>query len=201
MARVFGRPGVYLKNRAKQLAELNFTIVLVVILVIGAALGYSYGRLRSGWLLLAFLAVVLGTRVLTKVLEPWVNRLQNERRKYLRGEQAEDLVGWLLDDLPDDWYIFHGVQIQDGQDLDHILVGPGGVFLVSTKNLRGLFSVDDKGQLLYNNKPTDLAAKARGLAMALRERLVALLGADIFVNAVLAVPFAFVEVCGQYKNV
>ena len=119
-----------------------------------------------------------------------------QRLRYWRGAQMESLVGWILQDLDDDWHIFNGVQLQEASDVDHIVVGPGGVFCISTKSAKGLFSVGPDGRVLHNNKPTGLIGNTRSQAMALKDRLAALLGADVpYVNAVLAVPQAAGRVC------
>ncbi len=128
--------------------------------------------------------------------------LQHERQMYVRGAMGEQLVGWMLEDLNDDWHVFHGIQLQDGQDLDHVVVGPGGLFYIQTKNVRGLFSVGPDGQPLHNNSLTPLLSQTLGQAMNLKERLTALLGSSaVWTNAVLAVPFAHIEGKGQMRNV
>jgi hypothetical protein len=72
-------------------------------------------------------------------------------------------------------------------------VGPGGLFCISTKGWRGLVACGSDGRLTYNNEPTDLLRQTTGQAMQLRDRLRAMMGNDVpFVQAVLAVPLAFV---------
>lgn len=132
-----------------------------------------------------------------KVTAPLSDRLAHERRRYLRGAEGEVYVGWLLDGLPDQWHAFHGVQLQEGHDLDHVVVGPGGLYYVSTKSWRGLFSQDAEGRLLYNNKPTDAAVRALRDGIELRERLNALTNSEQWVHVVLAVPFGWVDVRGR----
>jgi Nuclease-related domain len=110
-------------------------------------------------------------------------------------------MGWRLESLSNDWHAFHGIQLQDHQDLD-VVVGPGGLFYFQTKNGRGLFSQDANGRALHNGKPTSLPAQTLAQAMNLKDRLAALLRtSDVWMNAVLAVPFAFVEGPSQYGGV
>src|SRR5688572_24583456 len=103
----------------------------------------------AGW---AVLVLAVATwPLIDRLLDRPFTLLGRERIKYLRGAQGEALVGWLLQQLDEEWHVFHGMQLQDGQDIDHVVVGPGGLFCVSTKNFRGLFSHDAEGRVLYNN--------------------------------------------------
>jgi hypothetical protein len=85
------------------------------------------------------------------------------------------------------------VKLAADWDIDHIVVGPRGLFCISTKGYRSLFACGEDGRLMYNNEPTDLLRQTTGQAMQLRDRLQAMMGNDVpFVQAVLAVPLAFV---------
>jgi len=51
------------------------------------------------------------------------------------GAQGEITVGKLLATLPLDWTAFHAVPIgKNDTDIDHILVGPGGIFTINTQH-------------------------------------------------------------------
>jgi hypothetical protein len=51
------------------------------------------------------------------------------------GAQGEITVGKMLATLPPDWTVFHAVPIgKNDTDIDHILVGPGGIFTINTKH-------------------------------------------------------------------
>jgi hypothetical protein len=120
---------------------------------------------------------------------------------YVRGGNGEELVGSLLESLDDDWHVFHGLTLDPKSDIDHVLVGNAGIYCVSTKNLRGLFSASGS-ELLYNGKPTSYGRQAVAQAMNMRDRLAALMGGPPpYVNAILAVPQAWVELPGAHRNV
>ena len=57
-----------------------------------------------------------------------------------RGAEGERKVGAILENLSPDWHVLHGVWLGRG-DIDHVLVGPGGVFTVETKSNRGQIPV------------------------------------------------------------
>ena len=62
--------------------------------------------------------------------------------RWLRGAEGEKLVGEILDGLaPEGWHVTHDVSFGRG-NIDHILVGPGGIFTVETKANRGRIPID-----------------------------------------------------------
>ena len=123
------------------------------------------------------------------------------RIKYLRGGQGEALVSWLLRDLPDDWHLFDNVMLDRASDVDHILIGPGGFFVVSTKSNRGLLRVGPDGAATLNGKPFGAVKDVVQQVMRLREKLQVFTKHDLpYIRAVLATPLAYVEVDGRYET-
>ncbi|WP_104133265.1 nuclease-related domain-containing protein [Cryobacterium sp. M91] len=57
---------------------------------------------------------------------------------WYRGAQGEIEVGRILSRLPPEWRVFHALPIGTaGADIDHLVVGPGGIFTINTKHHRG----------------------------------------------------------------
>lgn len=50
-----------------------------------------------------------------------------------RGASGEEHVGGLLNELPRRWHVLHDVSFGRG-DVDHVAIGPAGVFVVETKS-------------------------------------------------------------------
>ena len=74
----------------------------------------------------------------------------------LKGAAGEKSVAHTLSKLPDEFLVVNDVQTPNG-NLDHAVIGPTGVFVIETKNCRGMIGADGKGELTLNGKP---AAKA-----------------------------------------
>lgn len=54
------------------------------------------------------------------------------------GATGEIIVGRILATLPPEWTSFHALPIgKKGSDIDHIVIGPGGVFTINTKHHGG----------------------------------------------------------------
>src|SRR5262245_18921199 len=63
---------------------------------------------------------------------------KTDERAWRKGALGERFNGWLLDRLPQGGHAFHDVPVGDrGANIDHLVVGPAGVFTVNTKTLSG----------------------------------------------------------------
>lgn len=69
----------------------------------------------------------------------WVYRHFQQRRNYLLGYLGERAVGEWLATLPREYRVFHDVPVDEGKgafNLDHVVVGPTGLFAIETKTRR-----------------------------------------------------------------
>ena len=68
---------------------------------------------------------------------------QRKYNIYKGGRQGEqNVIGTLSRNLNDDYYLINGVCIGGGGDIDHIVLGPGGVFVLETKNWSGKININ-----------------------------------------------------------
>jgi nuclease-like protein len=110
--------------------------------------------------------------------------------KWRRGSEGERATANALRALGSEWYVRHDLQGRFG-NLDHIAVGPAGVFLLDSKNLSGRAEVED-GVLhaRFQDSPVDdraytgLSRALLGAAAGLRERLKGQLGWIVDVHPV-----------------
>jgi hypothetical protein len=127
----------------------------------------------------------------------WWDRTTTQLAKdsvtWMQGGHGEELVARYLNDLPDTWHVFHNVKILDRCDLDHVLIGPGGVFCISTKTNRGSYTVGPDGRYFLNDEETNHIRQSIKLAMELRDRMKAILGEVPWIQAVLMAPISYIE--------
>lgn len=65
-------------------------------------------------------------------------RVSDEARSWYVGAQGELRVARLLEKLGPDWLVLHSVPIGTrNSDIDHVVIGPAGVFTINTKHHRG----------------------------------------------------------------
>jgi hypothetical protein len=64
-----------------------------------------------------------------------ISPLLDDARPWYWGALGEIAVGRLLAKLPEGWHVLHAVPVGKGSsDIDHVVIGPGGVFTINTKN-------------------------------------------------------------------
>jgi Nuclease-related domain len=57
---------------------------------------------------------------------------------------------------PDGWAILHDLAVPRSQaNLDHLVIGPGGVFVIDSKQYRGRLQLDPTGRLRHGRYPLD----------------------------------------------
>lgn len=102
-------------------------------------------------------------------------RLIPQARNLVRGERGELKVAETLEDLRADGYrVFHDL-VRDGFNIDHVVVGPSGVYAIETKFRSGFGTIQFRnGQGLFvNDAPwlgeRDPVAQARGNAADVRK--------------------------------
>ncbi|MFI9200563.1 nuclease-related domain-containing protein [Streptomyces sp. NPDC053048] len=65
----------------------------------------------------------------------WLLRRDSEWTSWRRGLVGERRVGAELDRLSNQgWHVLHSILLPNSVDIDHLLIGPGGVFNINTKH-------------------------------------------------------------------
>lgn len=107
-------------------------------------------------------------------------------RSWRRGAVGEERVAALLDrTLGDGWAVVHDLTIgSQGANLDHLVIGPAGVFALNTKHLTGNVVVYDRA-ILHNGTNRRFLPKARVEAQRVSDGLSAATGLDVRVQSVL----------------
>jgi nuclease-like protein len=105
----------------------------------------------AGLLVMATAWAVLGLRGLPLALVELValgvmlgaNHLYSAQSdRWLRGAEGERAVGGVLAQLEDEgWKALHDISLGRG-NVDHVLIGPGGIFTIETKSHPGRIGVD-----------------------------------------------------------
>jgi hypothetical protein len=120
--------GQYARETVTRL-RIRTLVILGVLAVATALLGRSFGLHDP-----RFLASEVGLLISMFVIQRYVLPLVKRRD---RGATGEERVGGLLEELVDTrWRVIHDVSLGRG-NVDHILIGPAGVFTVETKSNPG----------------------------------------------------------------
>ena len=117
-----------------------------------------------GSLLAPMLGLVLGG--LAAMAAGWGLRFRPspDASAWQRGAAGERRTARLLDPLArHGWVVLHDLAIPGSRaNLDHLVIGPGGVFVIDSKQYRGRLQLDPTGRLWHGRYP--LAATLRAVS-------------------------------------
>lgn len=91
--------------------------------------------------------------------------------RYFKGARGEERVAGILKSLPDTYHVFNDF-VAGRKHVDHVVVGPAGVFSVETKFWRGKVTLEDGHVLLDGQLPDrDPLAQSRREASLVKGEL------------------------------
>jgi hypothetical protein len=184
-ASVFGSPGT--RVRMAGLLRTQWPLLIVVALA-----GYL---LRAAAPTPAFSSTIAG--VLFLALAVAVAAAANHSRKrlqnFIKGAKGEEAVARELALLPEAFTVFHGIASrkrgilgQGGADLDHVVLGPSGTFVIETKNWNGDITIKN-GELSCDGELPSRPplAQSKAAAATLRTQLLSSCGIETEVHPIL----------------
>ena len=136
-----------------------------------------------------------------KLLEKKGNVTLKRAKQAERGAIAEEKTGSIIEGLPDGNFIVHDFNTGRG-NIDHILVGPKGVFTLEVKSHRGTVTFDN-GSLQRDGQPfeKDFLKQAWAECFAVREILATWDIKEPNVDPLIIFSNAFVKVRGKANGI
>jgi hypothetical protein len=122
------KPATWVMGRSARrerilLGSAAATVLVAVAVILAAVAGYRVSTAAS----IGLLALVIGAR-------PYANRYADRHFRMLDGALAERSVGETLNELQrEHWVVMHDIEQQYEGNIDHLVSGPNGVYLVETK--------------------------------------------------------------------
>jgi hypothetical protein len=126
------RAGQHARQTTRRLA-VRYLVWIAALMAAGAVGLVAFGPLSFEFFateLVVLAALLAIDRFATPMVERWD-----------RGASGEEEIGRLLEELEDGWLALHDVDTGHG-NIDHVVIGPGGLFTIETKSHRGRISVD-----------------------------------------------------------
>ena len=122
------RAGDHARRRNRELLwRILITLAVLIAGGITAALAFGWRTLEFAVIEVVLIAVMLG-------IDRWALPRAD---RWGRGATGEETVGDVLATLVDEgWSVFHDIQTGRG-NIDHVVVGPGGLFTIETKSHGG----------------------------------------------------------------
>jgi hypothetical protein len=127
---------------ARQLAGQRYTYrqmlaIFGFIALASTLLGYVWLPLAIG-----FPLALAGLWALNHYFLGWMDFVHRREQQVVRGAEAEETVGAILNRLPGDCQVFHDVPAARG-NIDHLLFrNDGAIFVIETKSHRGDVTVE-----------------------------------------------------------
>jgi hypothetical protein len=111
--------------------------------------------------------------------------LSSRAKPLYQDAVGEIRVAEVLDRLGDEWTVFHSVPLATrGADVDHLLIGPPGVFTVDSRAVRGPVWVGGS-KILVGPRRVDFAPWAERVARRVHAELSRVTGESVFVRPLL----------------
>jgi hypothetical protein len=99
-------------------------------------------------------------------------RFKRDYGDWAQGADGEEIVGEILESLvADGWQVIHDVSFGRG-NIDHIVVGPGGLFTVETKSRRGRVLLDNLDPKMLAQSYAEMKTLERITGMEIQALLV-----------------------------
>ena len=201
MAKVIGEAGKYVTSRSvAALQRMLFTTVslLVAIALFEGAMASAAVATRGHLNPIILGLGLTGLPMLAALCRyQWfrIDQYERDRMNWRRGAFGERLIdGILAEKLPDSYYVINNVETVTG-DIDHVVIGPTGVFAIDTKNWRGCITAACDGELLLNGNRSSKPEVGNLLrrTMLVREKIIRATQSSIYLQPLMVFPKARVE--------
>ncbi len=83
----------------------------------------------------------------------WWRRGLLRVESFFKGARGEEAVAGLMAKLSDDWHVFHDFEA-GRHHVDHVLIGPAGIFAIETKNWRDPVQLESGELIVGGHVPT-----------------------------------------------
>jgi uncharacterized membrane protein YuzA (DUF378 family) len=201
MAKMIGEAARYTTAQSIRVFQRMLITTMLMVAAVGVFEGVDLSVIvlrwgQTGWAYIGFALLGLaGIFHLCRYQSQRIDHYERERKRWRKGAAGECMVADVLAALPDNYSVINDVTTASG-NLDHIVVGPTGLFSIETKNWRGRVTADGKGELISNGTPSSkpYVRKFLSRSMCVLEQIRSLARRDdIFIRAVMVFPKAWVE--------
>lgn len=192
MAKFIGQAGEFQKERGVR-QRLNAIMALFLIMVgVFFLIGFVTAKMSFWCVFLAVAIVIPAFKLFERLFDKQI-RMARLDESGAAGERETLLY---LKELPDSYTVVCDLDFADSfGNIDHLVIGPTGVFAIDVKNWRGTVSANGQGELLFNGQPTSkpqVRAFTRRV-MELKDRLKALTKLEPFIQGIFVFPRTRVE--------
>lgn len=111
-----------------------------------------------------------------------------EERAWRRGIEGEQVIGAALDKArKHGWKVLHSIPVGAESDIDHLVIGPGGVVLINTKHHKGAKITVRQGGIYVNGAQTKHVLQVRDQVKRASKALSAAMGELVEIQGCVAI--------------
>ncbi|HEY5266219.1 MAG TPA: nuclease-related domain-containing protein [Acidimicrobiales bacterium] len=128
--------------------------------------------------------------------------VHTDEKAWRKGSKGEEEVASRLLRLGDGWFVLHAVQVrEEGTDIDHVVIGPSGVFTLNTKNHLGKSVTVYERAIYVSGMKLPYIAASRSEGKRSSQLLTAACGFDVKAQSVIVVMANELKFKGYPKDV
>jgi hypothetical protein len=156
----------------------------------------------KGFGLAGIVAIVIAMKFIMGWTDKETKLYEKLERRASKGARAEEKIGSLLQQLPDDYAVFHDIESPYG-NIDHVgLNKKNNIFLLETKSHKGEVVYDGNNLLINGNLPEkDFINQILNNIYWLRDEIKKQNGMTVFIKPIIVFTNAFVKVPNPVKNI
>jgi len=135
------RKGIYLERHAQRNKKISIAVILIGII---ASISFLLCSPFIAWFFIWWLFIII-----FPIGRFFLHRYKN----FKKGLEGENMVATTLKQLSDEYYLINDIKFPDSYgNIDHIVLGPNGIFVIETKNYTGeIICNGDKWIRRYTN--------------------------------------------------
>lgn len=194
MAKVTGKPARYVSDQSIRGFQKQLAAIFLIFSGLAFSLGYALGLNKQPYSLIVVGILIAALPITYRSMKRISEKLERDRLNFRKGATGEAQIGYVLDAFPDEYRVVHDLATSFG-NIDHVVIGPSGVYIVDTKNWKGVVASDGSGELLLNGKPTQ-KPEVKNLSRAImnvKDKIKTLSGLGPYITGILAFPSAHVD--------
>ena len=187
MANFIGTAGFFQEERAIKRRERVLLAAMILFAILEFGVGYFVGH-RNLWFV--SLAVVIAVPAIWWFWRRFDKEIRSARMEETGAAGEREIIPFLKK-LPDTYTVVCDLDFADSYgNIDHLVIGPSGVFSIDVKNWKGSVAPDGQGEILCNDRPTSKRHVHAFVArtMDLKERLLALTHLDPYIQCLFVFP-------------
>ncbi|MBE0069209.1 nuclease-related domain-containing protein [Thermoanaerobacterium thermosaccharolyticum] len=197
MAQSYGKAGNHVKNIGKRKIYIKYIFILISIIV--SYIFYKiYITIPSTNFYLKTVKNVFGAFSIGSLLSIFIplfdDKLDIKIKNAFNGAKGEQEIAELLEALPDEYVVFNNI-FYENRKIDHIVIGPTGVYLIETISSRGKVEIKND-KILINGYQYKTLGRMFSNVFWLKN----FLGVD-FVKGIVVFTKAFVPLDSEIKNI